>query len=102
MRPTSNDRQISYLAIVFSYLKLTGEISSNSTLKLRLHRIPAGQYEPEFVLASDLLEEISSSSNHFHLKSMNAESCELKVLLYWSRAGEYEPESDLASELRER
>ena len=29
-----------------------------------MDRIPAGQYEPELSLASELLEEISSSSNH--------------------------------------
>ena len=43
---------------------MIGEILSNSTLNFYLHRIPAIQYEAEFPLASELLEEISSSSSH--------------------------------------
>ena len=43
---------------------MTGEFLSNSTSKLHLLSIPAGQYEPELSLASELLEEIRSSSSH--------------------------------------
>ena len=70
MPPTSNDRQVSnFNDRVLGFLKVTGDFPRNNTSKFRLALIPAGQYEPELSLASELLEEISSSSSHIDLDS---------------------------------
>ena len=55
--PTSNRRKITILVADFLLSQVDQEMLRNSTSKLRLDRIPAGQYVPELSLAPELLED---------------------------------------------
>ena len=55
--PTSNRRKITILAADVFLYQMDQETLRNSTSKLRLPRIPAGQYVPELSLAPELLED---------------------------------------------